>query len=97
MDQRLRMRFFCHQCAAEITIPDIAHVDMYVDVCWIQCKGCAEAFGNRCGIDRRFNPHPHGYLVCPYRMPDRRRASIHVLHTGERASPAGEPDCREGA
>lgn len=97
MDQRVGLRLFCHQCAAQITAHEVAHVDMYVDVCWLQCKTCAEAFGNRCGIDRRFNPNPHGYLECPYRLPIRPPRELSVVHTNGTVSPAGEPDGREGA
>jgi len=64
------MRYRCHQCFGVIEFEEIAHVDMYVDLCWIQCETCAAAFGPTCGQDRIVNAHPHGYFGCPLRMPE---------------------------
>jgi len=60
------MRYRCHQCLCVVAFEDIAHRDIYSDLCWIQCDVCAAAFGLTCGADRQANPHPHGYFACPY-------------------------------
>jgi hypothetical protein len=62
------MRYRCHQCFAVVDFEDLAHVDMYCDLCWLQCDTCEAAFGPACGIDRRVNPHRHGYFECPLRV-----------------------------
>lgn len=59
----------CHQCFGVVRFEDLAHVDLYADLCWQQCDTCAAAFGDACGTDRRVNPNPHGYFACPYRLP----------------------------
>jgi hypothetical protein len=61
------MRYRCHQCFGVIEFEAIAHMDIYADLCWIQCDVCQQAFGRTCGLDRRANPNPHGYLACPLR------------------------------
>jgi hypothetical protein len=58
----------CHQCFGVVPFEGIAHVDMYVDLCWLQCMTCEAAFGPQCGSDRRVNPHPHGYFACQLRQ-----------------------------
>lgn len=63
------MKYRCHQCYALVEIDELAHVDLYFDLCWLQCNVCAAAFGDACGMDRKTNPHPHGYLQCPLREP----------------------------
>jgi hypothetical protein len=62
------MRYVCHQCLRIIQFEEIAHVDMYADVCWLQCDACEQAYGKVCGVDRRYNPRPHGYFSCPFRQ-----------------------------
>ena len=62
-------RYRCHQCYAVIDFEEIAHIDMYFDLCWLQCEVCEAAFGPTCGVDRKANPHPHGYFTCPLRPP----------------------------
>ena len=62
------MQYRCHDCYALIDYEEVSHIDMYSDLCWIQCKTCAEAFGDHCGVDRKYNPHPHGYFACPLRV-----------------------------
>jgi len=57
----------CHQCFGPVHFENIAHLDLYSDLCWIQCDVCELAFGPRCGLDRVANPHPHGYFACPLR------------------------------
>lgn len=64
------MRYRCHQCMAVIQYVQIAHIDIYSDVCWIQCDVCELAFGPACGLDRKKNPNPHGYFMCPLRVPE---------------------------
>ena len=66
------MKTLCHQCLGLVSLDQVAHVDIYSDLCWVQCATCAAAFGPSCGMDRKANPHPHGYLACPYRhfVPD---------------------------
>ena len=61
------MLYRCHQCFGEIAFEEIAHCDLYADLCWIQCTTCAAAFGPTCGLDRKANPHRHGYFACPLR------------------------------
>lgn len=75
------MKYRCHQCYGVVDILDVAHVDLYVDLCWIQCDCCAEAFGPACGVDRRVNPHPHGYFTCPLRLSEteQRRYDLHIV------------------
>lgn len=86
------MLYLCHQCFGKTKIEDVAHVDMYVDLCWIQCEVCAAAFGPACGADPKTNPRPHGYFSCPYRL-DRdmvggsKRPRLHLV--GELADEAG--------
>ena len=60
--------FRCHQCFGIVEVEDVAHVDLYADLCWIQCEQCAHAWGDQCGADRKVNPHPHGYFACPLRV-----------------------------
>jgi len=62
------VKYRCHQCFGVIDVEQMAHLDLYFDLCWIQCDVCQEAFGPGCGTDRRINPHPHGYLECPLRQ-----------------------------
>ena len=88
--------YACHQCMRLITFEEIAHCDLYSDVCWIQCDQCASATGKRCGVDRSVNPHPHGYFACPYRL--RVARDPHYPHAGvARLLPARKPDGAEGA
>lgn len=61
------MDYTCHQCYRLVAVEDLAHTDLYYDLCWLQCRQCAERFGNCCGKDRRVNPYPHGYTTCPFR------------------------------
>lgn len=61
------MQFRCHQCFGVIDFEAIAHLDVYSDLCWIQCDVCQAAFGPSCGMDRVANPNPHGYFGCPLR------------------------------
>lgn len=63
------MKYRCHQCYALVEVDELAHVDLYFDLCWLQCRTCEAAFGPACGMDRKTNPHPHGYLHCPLREP----------------------------
>lgn len=44
----------------------IAHHDIYSDLCWIQCTDCERKFGNICGTSTIYNPVKHGYFQCPY-------------------------------
>lgn len=44
----------------------IAHHDIFSDLCWIQCTDCERIYGNICGTDKELNPNPHGYFDCPY-------------------------------
>jgi hypothetical protein len=61
-------KYTCHQCFGRIDFDNIAHLDLYADLCWIQCDVCELAFGPSCGMDRTHNPHPHGYFECPLRV-----------------------------
>jgi hypothetical protein len=61
------MKYRCHQCYGLVEHEDLAHVDLYFDLCWLQCTTCEAAFGPGCGMDRKHNPQPHGYLECPLR------------------------------
>jgi hypothetical protein len=61
-------RYVCHQCLRIIRFEEIAHVDLYSDVCWVQCDQCRDATGLRCGVDQGVNPRRHGYFACPYRF-----------------------------
>src|SRR6266478_5061390 len=56
----------CHQCRKEIEYTEIAHRDIYSDLCWIQCKECSREHGNICGIDERAATNRHGYFECPF-------------------------------
>ena len=75
------MRYRCHQCFGIVQVEDIAHLDLYADLCWIQCETCAAAFGPSCGTDRNVNPNRHGYLTCPYRVREyvRVRKPLHAV------------------
>lgn len=77
-------KYTCHQCFGRIEFDNIAHLDLYADLCWIQCDVCEVAFGPTCGTDRAANPHPHGYFACPLRVrpvlstpPSGTRVAIH--------------------
>jgi len=80
------MDYHCHQCFAKISLDDIAHLDLYSDLCWIQCTVCEAAFGPACGMDRTHNPHPHGYLNCPSRIGRVQRALSSAARNGARRS-----------
>ena len=71
------MRYRCHQCYALVDYEQVAHVDLFADLCWIQCETCACAFGQTCGLDRAANPHPHGYFACPLRPQRLPRVHVH--------------------
>ena len=73
------LRYRCHQCFAIVDVEELAHVDIFYDLCWMQCEACAAAFGPSCGVDRRVNPHPHGYLNCPLRPGAPRPPTLHVV------------------
>lgn len=77
-------QYTCHQCFGRVDFDNLAHVDLFADLCWIQCDVCEVAFGPTCGLDRTANPHPHGYFACPLRVmptsasaPQWRRIEIH--------------------
>jgi hypothetical protein len=56
----------CHQCEQPITYDQVAHRDIYSDVCWIQCKDCEKNHGIICGVSVNWNRQRHGYFDCPF-------------------------------
>jgi len=81
------MDYLCHQCFAKIGFDDVAHLDLYYDLCWVQCMLCEAAFGPACGRDRKHNPHPHGYLSCPSRRARVQRALSAAARNGAGETP----------
>lgn len=90
------MRYVCHQCLRIVEFDEVAHRDIYSDLCWIQCDQCARTYGQVCGIDRVRNPRPHGYAECPF-MGDAERQNRGRLVALRDPLPAGEPHSGEGA
>jgi hypothetical protein len=79
----MSQKYRCHQCFGLIEFEQIAHLDLYANLCWLQCDVCECAFGPACGMDRKVNPQPHGYFECPLRpwpalsTPPRARLEVH--------------------
>lgn len=91
-----RIRHFCHMCRGQVDIGEVAHVDLYSDLCWVQCNTCAAAHGDVCGVDRHWNPTPHGYVHCPFRMVTAPPGHVAIVHgispfeVGDVETPRGE-------
>ena len=87
MSSRSEWLGVCHQCFAIISFDEIGHLDLYSDLCWIQCNACEAAFGETCGVERKANPHPHSWFACPYRLSG-------SLKKGEKTTSASSPRTR---